>query len=75
LFFNAFFFFGIVIVEIWWRLRRSYNKKVICHRTDLKDIHYDYANMRSCKYFSENENIGLIEIIDAIKEAKKTMMT
>jgi protease-4 len=69
------FFFGIVIVGAIFggdsdAVTIKSNSVI---ELDLKDINYDYAGKYEDPWvsiFSENENIGLIEIIDAIKEAK-----
>jgi protease-4 len=69
------FFFGIVIVGALFggdsEAVTVKSNSVI--ELDLKGINYDYAGKYEDPWvsiFSENETVGLIEIIEAIKEAK-----
>jgi protease-4 len=69
------FFFGIVIVGALFggdtEAVTVKSNSVI--ELDLKDVNYDYAGKYEDPWvsiFSENETVGLIEIIEAIKEAK-----
>jgi protease-4 len=74
LFFLMLFFFGIVIVEYLVVTQiLQYNKSNSVIELNLEDINYDYAGNINpwVTIFSENENVGLIDIIDAIEEAKK----